>query len=142
MEEIKFECVGVHPEDTGRYYVSRDKKRVYISKHDMELIYRIQKLPVELRVKIADLTEVEMLEEINASKEYTTQWLTKLLEMEWYFRETGDRAYLSKLDSYYLPQKTSVKSLKEKLKRGTIALNEIEEWIKFFLGEKSEFYSK
>lgn len=127
-------------QEKGHLFSTRDKTRqIFVSAVDMSIIESVAQLPAEIRIQMMELTESEMLYEIEAKKKHSSDLLLQLLSKKWFWRETGDEVDFE-YAADFMPNNKTIKDLKAAVKKNKLTKTEMDLFIDWFVGPKSDVF--
>lgn len=126
--------------EKGKSFTTLDNSRtIFLSEHDMSFIESLRALPAEIKIQLMQLTEADMLTEIETKKLISANHLLKLLKQTWFWKETGE---IADIDSILYPSPVEVNKINTKVKVMKYSNLFLTELIDLFEGDNSEVYQK
>jgi hypothetical protein len=120
-------------------YILPGGKSIYISSTDIGFFRSLQALPAVTKIKMMNLTEEQLSENLQQIKKDRANQCINLLNKKWQWRETGDDLIIeNELFFNEFKLDFTLKQIISKLKRGTLSDEKVKSIIHFFTRSFSE----
>lgn len=146
QQPIEIESTQVDREasiDDRTFFLPNGNKAI-IGIHDWDFFQKLRDLPATTKINMMQLSDLEMQEYIDKKINSANTFLLELLKKKWYWRESGDQAFITEETlEFAISIKLSPSQIIKKCKsKNKLPLADIYKVIEFYTKDGSDVFTK